>query len=271
MAEYTSGRGTSWREALRRAGAVLAPRSGGRRRPWSALVPVIAGLAGLLFTTSAHTAAGTSLREDRRPELTRLIDERRTQVDEHAATAAGLQADIERRTGAEAGSDARIAEQQDRARRSRTAAGFTALRGPGVSVRLDDAPHRAGGALPGDARPDDLVVHQQDVQAVVNALWAGGAEAMTVMDVRVISTSAVRCVGNTLLLHGRVYSPPFEIAAIGDSRRLLAALNADEGVAAFRAATRAYGLGYAAAPVPDLRAPAYAGSAPLGYATATGR
>jgi len=34
---------------------------------------------------------------------------------------------------------------------------------------------------------------------VVNALWAGGAEAMTIMGVRVISTSAVRCVGNTLL------------------------------------------------------------------------
>ena len=51
---------------------------------------------------------------------------------------------------------------------------------------------------------------------MVNALWAGGAEAMMLMDQRVISTSAVRCVGNTLLLQGRVYSPPFRITAIGD-------------------------------------------------------
>ena len=43
------------------------------------------------------------------------------------------------------------------------------------------------------------------MQAVVNALWAGGAEAMSIMNVRVLATSAVRCVGNTLLLHGRVY------------------------------------------------------------------
>ncbi len=57
--------------------------------------------------------------------------------------------------------------------------------------------------------PDDLVVHQQDVQAVVNALWAGGADAVQVMDQRLLSTSAVRCVGNTLLLNGRVYSPPY--------------------------------------------------------------
>ena len=73
---------------------------------------------------------------------------------------------------------------------------------------------------------------------MVNALWAGGAEAMVIMDIRVISTSAVRCVGNTLLLHGRVFSPPFEIKAIGDPGRLRAALDADAGVRAFREAAR---------------------------------
>ena len=61
-----------------------------------------------------------------------------------------------------------------------------------------------------------VVVHQQDVQGVVNALWRGGAEAMQIMDQRVISTSAVRCVGNTLLLQGRVSSPPYTITAVGD-------------------------------------------------------
>ena len=55
--------------------------------------------------------------------------------------------------------------------------------------------------------PDDLVVHQQDVQSVVNALWAGGAEAMMIMDQRVVNTSAVRCIGNTLLLQGRRTRP----------------------------------------------------------------
>jgi uncharacterized protein YlxW (UPF0749 family) len=58
-----------------------------------------------------------------------------------------------------------------------------------VTVSLDDAPRREGRPLVSD-NPDDLVVHQQDVQAVVNALWAGGAEAMTLMGERIISTSA---------------------------------------------------------------------------------
>ena len=42
---------------------------------------------------------------------------------------------------------------------------------------------------------------------MVNALWQGGAKGIQVMDQRLISTSAVRCVGNTLILQGRVYSP----------------------------------------------------------------
>ena len=51
---------------------------------------------------------------------------------------------------------------------------------------------------------------------MVNALWQGGARGIQVMDQRLISTSAVRCVGNTLILQGRVYSPPYRITAVGD-------------------------------------------------------
>ena len=92
-----------------------------------------------------------------------------------------------------------------------------------VTVTLDDAPRADQRSdLAAGARPDDLVIHQQDVQGVVNALWAGGAEAMTIMGQRVVATTAVRCVGNTLLLHGRVYSPPFVVTAVGDPARLRA-------------------------------------------------
>ena len=73
----------------------------------------------------------------------------------------------------------------------------------GARRRAPDQPRRDG------VSPDVLVVHQQDLQAVMNALWAGGAEAMSLMDQRVISTSAFQCVGNVLSLHGRVYSPPY--------------------------------------------------------------
>jgi uncharacterized protein YlxW (UPF0749 family) len=53
---------------------------------------------------------------------------------------------------------------------------------------------------------------------------------MEIMDQRVISTSAVRCVGNTLILHGRVYSPPYRINAVGDPAELTRALSASDGI-----------------------------------------
>jgi uncharacterized protein YlxW (UPF0749 family) len=122
--------------------------------------------------------------------------------------------------------------------------------------------------MPQGATADDLVVHQQDVQAVVNALWAGGAEAMTIMGVRVISTSAVRCVGNTLLLQGRVFSPPFVITAIGNTSGMQHALDASRAVGIYRQAAAAYGLGYRAYQQTDVHLPAYDGSTALQYATA---
>jgi uncharacterized protein YlxW (UPF0749 family) len=86
---------------------------------------------------------------------------------------------------------------------------------------------------------------------------------MTIMGVRVISTSAVRCVGNTLLLDGRVYSPPFEITAIGDASRMQRALDAAEGVRLFRDAVTSFGLGYQVKVEADVMVPAYDGSTTL--------
>jgi uncharacterized protein YlxW (UPF0749 family) len=131
-------------------------------------------------------------------------------------------------------------------------------------VTLDDAPR--GGTRPADAMPDDLVVHQQDVQAVVNALWAGGAEAMMLMDQRVISTSAVRCVGNTLILQGRVYSPPYKITAVGDRTKLRGALDADPAIQNYLQYVAAYGLGWKVEDHSRVTLPGYSATVDLHYA-----
>ncbi|HEY3008767.1 MAG TPA: DUF881 domain-containing protein [Micromonosporaceae bacterium] len=265
--EYTSGM-SSWPDAVRRAIRGLVPRRRPERwRGWSLGVPVIALAAGILFTTTATTAGGTSLRDDRRPELAQLIEERRAQVDAANTQYAALRAQVEAQSDALAGSDRPIAAEVARAGTYRVEAGYTTAHGPGVTVRLNDAPRRADGSRPAGVVNDDLLVHQQDVQAVVNALWAGGAEAMSIMDVRVISTSAVRCVGNTLLLHGRVYSPPFTITAIGDPASMQRALAASAGVRLFRDAAAAYGLGYHEVVEGDVTVPAYDGGTALRYAS----
>lgn len=261
--EYTSG-ASSWRLALRRTVTGLWPRRPGRHQDgWSLGVPVIALAAGLLFTTTATTSGGTALRDDRRPQLAHLIADQQRTVELTERRSAALRGEVEAQTDALAGTDVPVAEQRRRADAYRRAAGFTALQGPGLTVELDDAPRLGEGGRRGNASNDDLVVHQGDVQAVVNALWAGGAEAMSIMDVRVISTSAVRCVGNTLLLHGRPYSPPFTVRAIGNPVTMQRSLAATKGVQLFRAAVADFGLGYRETVEGNVRVPAYEGSSAL--------
>lgn len=226
-------------------------------RSWTVLVPLTALGAGLLFATSASTAQGTDLRSDRRLQLTELIARERAAVQRAERTAGDLREEVSARAAAAAVQDSRVTRATP-SRALQIAAGLVPVSGPAVTVALDDAPRRKGRpALSGD--PNDLVVHQQDVQSVVNALWAGGAEAMTLMGQRIVSTSAVRCVGNTVVLHGRVYSPPFVVTAVGDPASLRDALDAEPGVALFRDYVDRFGLGYDVSTSRQSTLPAYTG------------
>ena len=261
--EYTSG-AQSWRVVLRRALGGLRPRRRGQRtRGWSVGVPLIGLIAGLLFTTSARTADGTALRDDRRPQLAQLIADERARVAARQQTADQLNAQVEQDTAHLAQVDRPVEQARAQADALRPAAGFTALHGPGLTVTLNDSSRRASESDPNGPHNDDLVVHQGDVQAVVNAMWAGGAEAMSIMDIRVISTSAVRCVGNTLLLHGQVFSPPFKITAIGEPTAMQNALGSAEGVRQFRDAVADFGLGYTETVERNVTVRAYDGSSDL--------
>lgn len=235
-------------------------------RSWTVLVPLTALGAGLMFATSASTAQGTDLRADRRLQLTELIARERDAVDRQERAAGELRAQVDVISGQVAADDSRISGATA-SPDLEVAAGLVPLTGQALTISLDDAPRRTGRpALSAD--PNDWVVHQQDVQAVVNALWAGGADAMTLMGQRIVSTSAVRCVGNTVILHGRVFSPPFVITAIGDPDALSSALDADRGVAYFRTFVDRFGLGYTVRTQREVTVPAYDGPLELPNVTA---
>jgi uncharacterized protein YlxW (UPF0749 family) len=240
---------------------------GSSRQVWRALVPAIALLAGVLFATSAETAQGSDLRSGQR-ELAGLVTAQERTVGEATRRVVTLQGDVDRLEKSAASGDARVGAARSAGDRLQAAVGLTAVRGGGLTVVLDDAPRRPDGSLPPDARPDDVIVHQQDVQSVVNALWAGGADAMAVMGQRIIATGAVRCVGNTLLLYERTYSPPFTITAVGDPGRMTRALDAEPGVNLYRQAVAYFGLGYEVKDERDVTFPAYDGPLRLGYAQA---
>jgi uncharacterized protein YlxW (UPF0749 family) len=240
------------------------------RRPsgWAVLVPVVALLAGLLFATSGRTAQGTDLRSGEITQLSELIRERNHVVARQAEQVAELQRQVQRLTEQAASRDGAVAAAQTAGNAGALSAALVPLTGPGVEIILDDAPSRPDGSLPVNARPDDLVIHQSDVQAVVNAVWAAAADGVAIMGERLIATSAVRCVGNTLLLHGRTYSPPFIVTAIADATAVRAQLAASPQVAVFQQAVQAFGLTFQVRERSEVALPAYDGPLDLEYAAA---
>jgi uncharacterized protein YlxW (UPF0749 family) len=246
--------------ALRRP-AVLGGLTSGPT--WKVLVPVVCLVAGFGFAVSARESRGTELRAPGTADLRDLVASAEGRVRAADAELAALQRQVDAATRLAGRGDSAVARTQARTAPLLEPGGLTAVHGPGLIVTLDDAPESAATA---GVDPNQLVVHQDDLQSVVNALWAGGAEAMSIAGQRVIATSAVRCVGNTLLLNGDVYSPPFEVAAIGPARTMSAALNASPGVRLFEQAASYYGLGYSVETADDVQVPKYQGSVALRYA-----
>lgn len=166
--------------------------------------------------------------------------------------------------------DVQVSAVQRQVDTLRGPAGFEKVHGPAITVVLNDAPKdeidRA--VEKGDVAADQLVVHQQDIQAVVNALWSGGAEAMTLQRQRVISTTGIKCVGNTVILHGVPYAPPYVITAIGDLGALQLSLDTNEYIAGYQTYVDAHNLGYRVSTNDDVTMPAYDGNSDLRYAEA---
>jgi uncharacterized protein YlxW (UPF0749 family) len=239
-----------------------------RSRVGSVGVAIVLVGAGLLFATSAHTARGTQLRSER-ANLADLLVAEDIRVQARGQRVAALNNEVLGETAANAANSKAIQSLERRSASLVATAGLSPVSGPGLSITLDDAPRDA--PVPAQAGPDDLVVHQQDVQAVVNALWAGGAEAMKLQDQRVISTSAVRCVGNTLILQGRVYSPPYSITAIGDVAKLQASLDASPEIQYYLQYVASLRLGWSVKTSGRLTLPAYAGSLALSHARVAGQ
>lgn len=215
---------------------------------WRWGVPVVCLLAGLLLAATHGVAGGDDIRRSDAPRLVDLVRETQQSVDRLSAERDALANGVDTHHGGSPGADAALAAIIRRSDTLAVEAGLEPMRGPGLVVTLNDAQRDAEGRFPRDASPDDLVVHQQDIDAVLNALWSAGAEGIQMQDQRIIGTSAPRCVGNTLLLNGRTYSPPYVITAIGDAPAMQAALAAAPLVHLYRQYVVRFGLGYAEEP-----------------------
>jgi uncharacterized protein YlxW (UPF0749 family) len=255
---------------LRRVRRVMLRARGAQRRRnrertplGRTLTALVCAVAGLMVIVSALNAQGIDLRPGRNTDLVSLVQEQSRRNIDLSRQVTALRQQVDELTALRNDQDdvaPAVAKQAE-------AAGFRAVSGPAVTVTLDDAP----ASVVADGQDADLlVVHQQDIQAVVNALWSGGAEAMAIQGQRVIATTGIKCVGNTVVLHGIPYAPPYVISAIGNQERLRNALATSEPVKIYNQYVAAYGLVYQERSQPRVEFPAHEGALELQYASVYG-
>ncbi|HUR78113.1 MAG TPA: DUF881 domain-containing protein [Acidimicrobiales bacterium] len=228
------------------------------RRRFRPLVALACAVIGFLAMTAARShPPSPEARLPRQYRLAALIQRQQRSAAELRQEVERLRADVAQ---ASLGPDKNAATSRAAAlRNTQLAAGLIALRGPGMRVELADS--SSAESPSGDV--NDLVIHSSDVQATVNALWRSGAEAVSINGERLVGTSAVLCVGNTLLLNGTVHSPPYSFSALGADRNKF---EADALVQRLHDDAENFGLKFSVRSVNSVIIAAYDGSTTPKYA-----
>lgn len=169
-------------------------------------------LLGFLVVSAVHSA---QVRRDaeapRRDELVRLVQARQELVADLDTAVRALREEVALAQSRAA--DRSVSQQRAAEREAELAAqaGTVPLAGPGLVVVLDDSERKP----PSPDQAGAYRIHDRDIQLVVNALFAVGAEAVAVNDSRVVATTPIRSAGQTILVNFRPRTPPYTIAAIG--------------------------------------------------------
>jgi uncharacterized protein YlxW (UPF0749 family) len=216
------------------------------------------GLVTLAFSTSSvHRAVAP-----RQAELITLISARKHQVDDLDAAARNLRSQVDQAQAAAGRLTATEQQQASVENALSLQAGAVAMSGPALVVNLADSTRH-----PADlAQASAYRIHDVDLQLVVNALFAAGAEAVAVNGDRVVATTPIRAAGQTIVVNFRPLNPPYVVQAIGADRT---AFEGSDIAKRFRRWTSLFGLGYSVHRSDHVVLPAYNGQLALTTATPT--
>ncbi|HEX2699987.1 MAG TPA: DUF881 domain-containing protein [Acidimicrobiales bacterium] len=222
------------------------------RRAQPPLLSVACAVLGFLLVTAVTSARDVRrAAAPRKGELIDLIQRRRSLVAEQDEAVHALRDEVgaaQRQVARRSALD-RVAA--DEAAELAMQAGTVALEGKGLTVRLKDSAREP--STEEDAAA--FRIHDTDLQLVVNALFAAGAEAVAVNDSRLVATTPIRAAGDTIVVNFRPLSPPYTVSAIGADRR---AFEGSDIAKRFQRWTGLFGLGFSVQQR-NVSVPAYSG------------
>lgn len=198
-------------EAAARRRAARGPEPAWLHTTSRAIRLATVGVIGLLLAIAyQHVVAAEPTSNRTRDELVAEVRTRQQTTDELSRHAERLRDEVDRQRQAALDGD-----EVNRLRNLAAAAGLGRVRGAGVVIELRDAPN-AVDPVTGQSGGENLGrVFDRDLQAIANALWDAGAEAIAINDQRLSSTSTIRAAGAAILVDFKPVTSPYRVTAIG--------------------------------------------------------
>ncbi len=190
--------------------------------PLTAFAVVLGGLIGLSLKTQLNIRQ-QSLPSNRFPGLASAYLDQQDRLGDANKEIERLRTRITKYENEMSSASGRVELINQSLQEAKFMSGFTEVQGPGVQITLQDSTKRnttmTGLAL------ENFIIHDVDIQRVVNELHAAGCEAVSVNEQRVVANTAIRCVGPSIQVNGIALSPPYIIKAIGDPAGMYTALD----------------------------------------------
>ena len=225
---------------------------------------LVAGLAATQFRSQPLPPSNRVAREQALRQSVNQLQDQNTAL---KARVQALEAGV--KVGEDESARRSTAAQEVKAQldEQKTFAGLSALHGPGLTVLLHD------GTDPNSSADQSLgwTIHYQDLQDIVNLLWASGAEAIAVNGQRIVPSTAFHYAGvNILVNNASRLSPPYTVIAVGDPPALADGVGNPDQLAELKSRSRIYGLGLSWLRSTRLSVPAYDATFLMKYAQPIG-
>ncbi len=222
-------------------------------RPPLALVATLTLVGFLLVVAGTETSAANRSEEPKRKALVEQVLQQRRDVDDLDKAVAELRGQVENAQVA-AGRASQLSDEENKQKDALAlAAGTVAVKGSGIVVKMSDAPRKSD---QDGTKFDASRIQDRDLQLVVNALFAAGAEAVSINDNRVVAVTPIRAAGGTIVVNYRPVNSPYRIDAIGADKKQF---NASDIATHFRDWEEKYDLGFSVDSQKEISVPGYRG------------
>lgn len=244
--------------AARRTSAPVRAGSGprGPRRVPLLLVVLLVVVGALTGIASSQVRRRADDAGSGRRALVAEVHRQTTETDRLEAQASQLRGQVQRARDVALGAGATGRSAADRVAELELVTGGTPVRGPGLVVTLDDARDVSTQATNRAGQFGSGRVYDRDVQDVANALWAAGAEAISVNGQRLTAMTAIRSAGEAILVDFRPLSPPYVLRAVGSTEQMEPRFAESATARRFTTWISLYGIGFAVNRALELRLPA---------------